>query len=69
MSWLGCTQDDVDAINALLPANTRVAPLIDIEGTLFLGADLLTDCEEGQTYGNAESLIKTLLPSEPVIGI
>lgn len=67
MSWLACTQADVDAINALLPADTRVGPLTDANGDLFLGADLLTDCGEGQTYGAAGDLIGALQPGEPTI--
>lgn len=67
MNWLACTQAQVNAINAALPPKTRVAPLKDSTNALFLGADLLTDCEPGQTYAEAGALIKALLPGVPVL--
>ena len=45
--WLACTQGQVDAINAIV-TNRRVASRTDINGALFLGADLLSDAlDEG----------------------
>jgi hypothetical protein len=59
--WLACTQSDVDAINAVLPAHTRVSAL-DIGGSLYLGSDLLTDSmREGQMYYPAQSVIQRLI--------
>ena len=59
--WLGCTQQDVDAINALLPASTRVSAL-SFNGQLLLGSDLLTDSmAPGQTYYAAQAVIQGLI--------
>lgn len=41
--WLPVTQEQVDGYNALLPANTRLAPREDIHGNLFLSVDVLSD--------------------------
>jgi hypothetical protein len=63
--WLQCTQADVDAINATLPAGTRVAP-VDIGGVLHLGADLLTDAQQGETFYRARSILARLTIAEAV---
>jgi hypothetical protein len=59
--WLQCTQDDVDAINALLPANTRVST-IQVEGLQYLSGYLLTDSlTEGNTYFAATERLQSLV--------
>jgi hypothetical protein len=59
--WLACTQADVDAINAVLPESVQVAP-IEIEGSLYLGSDLLTDSmQPGQTYYAAQAIVQGLI--------
>jgi hypothetical protein len=65
MNWLACTAAQVVAINAALPSCTRVAAKADIDGALWLGADLKTDCGPGQTYAAAQALIMALLPGTP----
>lgn len=58
--WLECTQADVDAINAALPASVRVEPITQ-GGKLFICGDLLTDAiEPGSTYGAALAVIESL---------
>lgn len=54
--WLPCTKADVDSINALLPANTRVEPL-NSAGSLYLCADLKTD---SKNYGKASAILAAL---------
>lgn len=56
MDWLVVTQDDVAAINAVLPGCIRVAA-VEVDGQLVLGADLLADCEQGGTYEAARELL------------
>lgn len=59
--WLACTQADVDAINAALPAGVQVAPL-EWAGALYLGSDLLTDSmQPGQMYYPAQATIQSLV--------
>jgi hypothetical protein len=63
--WLQCTQSDVDAINATLPASVRVSPTT-INGTLYLGADLLTDAQAGETFYKARAILARLVVAEVV---
>lgn len=59
--WFICTQANVDAMNALLPANVRVAA-VSYLGVLYLDIDLATDCMNlTDTYGAARSVIRTLI--------
>lgn len=59
--WLACTQADVAAINALLPADTQVAA-VNVAGQLYLGSDLLTDSlQPGQMYYPAQAVIQGLV--------
>lgn len=59
--WLACTQDDVDAINAALPEGVRVAP-VEVDGSLYLGSDLLTDSmQPGQMYYPAQQIVQGLV--------
>jgi hypothetical protein len=53
------TQEQIDAINALLPAATQVAGWHE-SGQLVIGADLLTDCGEDCTYAAACALLESL---------
>lgn len=58
--WLLATSGQVTAINALLPARTRVAAISHL-GLLYLNIDLLTDSPDpGQTYYAARTVIQTL---------
>lgn len=57
--WLQCTQADVDAINAALPAGTQVAPL-SLGGLLYLGSDLLTDLV---TYSKVKTVLQGMTPT------
>lgn len=58
--WLACAQEDVDAINAALPTEVRVAP-VAVDGSLYLGSDLLTDSmQPGQMYYPAQEIIQGL---------
>lgn len=59
--WLACTQSDVDAMNALLPASVQVSP-IEVAGVLYVCGDLLTDAlTPGNTYHPALSVLETLV--------
>lgn len=59
--WFICTQANVDAINALLPANVRVEPVTYL-GIKYLNIDLATDCMQlTDTYGPARPVIRTLV--------
>lgn len=58
---LACAAADVDAINAVLPEGVRVAAT-EIEGALYLGADLLTDSlTPGGTYYPATAILQGLI--------
>jgi hypothetical protein len=61
--WLTVTQSDVAAINATLPASIRVVPTT-INGTLYLGADLLTDAQAGETFYKARAILARLVVAE-----
>lgn len=59
--WFICTQANVDAMNALLPANVRIAAVTYL-GVKYLNIDLATDCMQlTDTYGPARSVIRTLI--------
>lgn len=59
--WFICTQANVDAMNALLPANTRIAP-VSYQSALYLNMDLATDCmQAGDTYAAARPTLRTLV--------
>lgn len=59
--WMVCTAADVDAINAALPAGTRVSAL-EVGGTLYLNGDLTTDCmDPGSTYYPARAVFRKLV--------
>lgn len=59
--WLVCVQADVDAMNAVLPANVRVSPVTYL-GVLYLNIDLATDCmNAGDTYAAARPTLRTLV--------
>ena len=51
------SQDQIDAINALLPAHFRVSGVPGHDGRLQLGADLLSDPEN---YGDAFEILQAL---------
>lgn len=59
--WFACTQANVDAINAALPARVRVAA-VNYLGTLYLNIDLATDClNAGDTYFAARPILRALI--------
>lgn len=59
--WLVCTQAQLDAINAALPAKTRVSGILR-DGNWHLNTDLATDClQAGSTYFLARSILRTLI--------
>lgn len=59
--WMACTQAQVDTMNALLPANVRVAPK-DISGSLYLNIDIITDVlNPGDTYYPARMTLRSLV--------
>jgi hypothetical protein len=57
--WLACNEDDVDAINTAL-TNRRVFPRADIDGALFVGADLLSDALDDGPLSSCMSIIGEL---------
>lgn len=59
--WLLCTQPQVDAMNAALPAGTRVAPVAYL-GNLYLNIDLGTDATSlGDTYFATRATLRALV--------
>jgi hypothetical protein len=59
--WLACTQVQIDAINATLPAKTRVSGILS-GGVWYLNIDLATDClQAGNTYFASRSILRTLV--------
>jgi hypothetical protein len=57
--WLKTNQAGVAAVNNILPSGTQVWGLN--QGTdFYLSSDLLTDCEDGGTYGAAGSLLRAM---------
>lgn len=59
--WLLCTQAQVDAINAALPANTRVRAVTYL-GNLYLNIDLGTDSTSlGDTYFAGRATLRALV--------
>lgn len=56
--WLLCTQAQIDAMNAALPSNTRVAAATYL-GSQYLNIDLSTDCTSlGDTYFAARATLR-----------
>lgn len=59
--WFQCTQANVDAMNAALPASTRVSA-VAYDNKLWLNVDLVTDCmNAGDTYFACRSVLRTLV--------
>lgn len=59
--WMLCTQAQVDAINAALPANTRVATVTYL-GSQYLNIDLGTDSTSlGDTYFAGRATLRALV--------
>lgn len=59
--WFVATQAQVDAINAALPRNVQVQPVL-YNGTLYLNIDIATDClQSGDTYFAARSVFRALV--------
>lgn len=59
--WLAATPAQVTAINAALPARTRVAP-VTINSVLYLNIDILTDViDPGNTYYPARATVAQLV--------
>jgi len=59
--WLACTDDDVRAVNALLPVGTQVGA-VTVQGRQYLGGDLLTDAlTTGNRYHPALSVLERLV--------
>lgn len=56
--WLRVTAPQVTAGNALLPPNVRVTARTGLDGLLYINADLLTDCQPGETYAQFETALK-----------
>lgn len=59
--WFACTQADVDAMNAALPASVRIGA-VSYLGQLYINVDLATDCmQAGDTYAAARPVLRTLI--------
>lgn len=59
--WLLCTQAQVDAMNAALPANVRVGP-VSYQSNLYLNIDLGTDATSlGDTYFATRATLRALV--------
>lgn len=56
--WLRVTAAQVTAGNALLPPNVRVTARRANDGLLYVNADLLTDCQDGETYAAAKNALQ-----------
>lgn len=60
--WLPVTENQIAQMRSLLPTHTDVNPIADIDGELWLSADLLTDCMDGADTYNAIAPILATLP-------
>ena len=59
--WLPITPEQLAQAQALLPPNIGIAPRADVDGGLWVGAYLLTDCVEGtDTYHAIAPILATL---------
>lgn len=56
--WLRVTAAQVTGANALLPLNVRVTARLGLDALLYVNADLLTDCQPGETYAQFETALK-----------
>lgn len=56
--WLPVTQEEVDFYNNLLPSNTRISPRADINGDLFLSADIISDILDNGRLKQLEALLE-----------
>ncbi|MBE9157897.1 hypothetical protein IQ265_13835 [Nodosilinea sp. LEGE 06152] len=60
--WLPVTESQIAQMRSLLPRWVGVAPIADIDGGLWLSADLLTDCMEGTDTYHAIAPMLAMLP-------
>lgn len=61
MNYLKLTEEQKTQLEALEhPPHTVAEPVQAADGFWYLGADLLTDCEEGQTYDFCREFLKSL---------
>ena len=60
--WLPITSEQLAQAQALLPPNIGIAPRADVDGGLWVGAYLLTDCVEGTDTYHAIAPILAHLP-------
>lgn len=60
--WLPVTEDQLAQMRSLLPQRVGVAPIADIDGGLWLSADLLTDCMELTDTYHAIAEVLAVLP-------
>ncbi|WP_017302612.1 hypothetical protein [Nodosilinea nodulosa] len=60
--WLPVSEDQVAQMRALLSGPMNIAPITDINGELWLSADLLTDCMESTDNYYAIASILVFLP-------
>lgn len=59
--WFACTQANLDAMNASLPASIRVGA-VSYLGQLYINIDLATDCMDAEsTYALARPVLRTLI--------
>lgn len=56
--WLRVTAAQVTGANALLPENVRVTARLGLDGLLYVNADLLADCQSGETYNAIKSQLQ-----------
>lgn len=56
--WLRVTAALVTGANNLLPPTVRITPRVGLDGLLYVNADLLTDCQPGETYEVIAAQIK-----------
>lgn len=61
--WLRVTAAQVTGANNLLPPSVRITPRTGLDGLLYVSADLLTDCQPGETY----EVIATQLKLRPLV--
>lgn len=58
--WLRVTAGQLATGNGLLPANVRVSARTGLDGLLYINADLLTDCQAGETYATVRAQLQGL---------
>ncbi len=58
--WLPVTEQQLADLNALMPPNNVISARVSLAGTLYVGADLLSDALDGRVLADLLPIIETL---------